>query len=400
ALAEIVRYARAEDVDGLLSALLKERATLACLNAGAGIGQEVQDLRQHFSLPAEKPVFEANEPRYRQVVEAMRTGTATDRKRAGLLAEILEAGIGDCEAFRRFFLTTKDEPVQRLATNDVTAGHPWLQEFLAAEQERVLRALGLSADFDCVAATAALLILAGAIIDAFQREKRRRGVYDFDDLILATQRLLTVRPEAAWVLYKLDGGIDHVLLDEAQDMSPAQWEIVRALTVEFFSGEGARPKLERTLFAVGDRKQSIFSFQGANPDTFQAMHEYFETRIRAAGLKFSGVDFTISYRSTSVVLHAVDRVFAESAPARQGLDGALPRLLHHEPKRGEGGTVEIWPLVEPEGNGDDQPWHVPVDQEPANSPRRRLARKIAATVSSWVGSRMLLSKNRPVEPRD
>lgn len=401
AVTEIVRHARADDLDDLLSVLLKERAALATyLNAKTGVGQAVRDLREHFSLAAEKPAFEVNDQDYRRVAEALRTGKATDQQRAELLYKALTTGIKDCEALRSFFLTGKDLPLQRLATNGVIGAHPWLQGFLKIEQERVVEALGLSADFDCIAATAALLTLACAIIDAFEREKRRRGAYDFDDLILRTQLLLAERPEASWVLYKLDGGIEHVLLDEAQDMSPAQWEIVRALTVEFFSGVGVRSQLERTLFAVGDRKQSIFSFQGANPDTFEAMHDYFDERVRSAERKFNDVDFTISYRSTSAVLKAVDLVFAESSPARQGLDGRTSKLLHHEPQRGDGGTVEIWPLIDSEDRGEDQPWHVPVDREPANSARRRLAGKIAATIKSWIGSRMLVSENRAVEPRD
>ncbi len=88
---------------------------------------------------------------------------------------------------------------------------------------------------------------------------------DYDDLIVATRRLLESAESAAWVLYKLDGGIDHVLVDEAQDTNPDQWEVIRSLTEEFFAGESAVTDRDRTIFAVGDTKQSIFGFQRADP---------------------------------------------------------------------------------------------------------------------------------------
>src|SRR5207237_4213892 len=121
---------------------------------------------------------------------------------------------------------------------------------------------------DMVAATEGLLILARRILARYERAKRQRGVYDFEDLIRRTRDLLRIEPSAAWVLYKLDGGIDHILVDEAQDTSPDQWDIIMALAEDFFAGLGARPDIVRTIFVVGDRKQSIFSFQGADPDAF------------------------------------------------------------------------------------------------------------------------------------
>ncbi len=121
----------------------------------------------------------------------------------------------------------------------------------------------------------------GAIVKAFEDAKRRNGCYDFDDLIIKTSELLAERPDAAWVLYKLDGGIEHLLVDEAQDTSPQQWQIVRRLTEEFFAGEGRHGQKKRTVFVVGDRKQSIYSFQGADPDVFEAIHDEFSPRSPA-----------------------------------------------------------------------------------------------------------------------
>ena len=146
------------------------------------------------------------------------------------------------------------------------------------------------------------------MIARFRAEKDRRGLLDYDDLIDKTLDLLKDE-RAAWVHYKLDRGIHHVLIDEAQDTSPKQWEIVKALVGEFFAGAGAHER-PRTIFAVGDEKQSIFSFQGAAPREFAAMRLHFEQAHRRASLDFIATEFKHSFRSGPNVLGAVDTVFA------------------------------------------------------------------------------------------
>ena len=116
---------------------------------------------------------------------------------------------------------------------------------------------------------------------------------------------------SAWVHYKLDRGVDHVLIDEAQDTSPRQWDIVEHIISEFTSGEGARDGVVRTVFAVGDEKQSIFSFQGAAPREFDARRRELERKFVDAGLKFDPVSFTYSFRSGPAILQSVDYVFRD-----------------------------------------------------------------------------------------
>src|SRR5262249_20400303 len=151
----------------------------------------------------------------------------------------------------------------------------------------------------------------------YTREKASRNWIDYDDLIQTARRLLERPDFSAWVLYKLDGGIDHVLVDEAQDTNPDQWAILTALTDEFFAGRGARDHL-RTVFAVGDRKQSIYSFQGADPDAFDRMQARFADHVSAADAKWESVELNVSFRSVPAVLQAVDAVFATPA-ARAGV---------------------------------------------------------------------------------
>ena len=153
--------------------------------------------------------------------------------------------------------------------------------------------------------------------------KAARAALDFDDLILKTRDLLQSEGGAGWALYKLDQAIDHILVDEAQDTNPEQWDIVRALTGEFFQPDAA---LRRTVFAVGDPKQSIFSFQRADPAEFHKSQAQFRAASEAASLPFAQVPLEVSFRSVPAVLQAVDATFAE-APALDGLspDGAPPR---------------------------------------------------------------------------
>ena len=192
-----------------------------------------------------------------------------------------------------------------------------------------------------------------------------------------------------------------MLVDEAQDTSLAQWQIVSALTSEFFSGTGSREIPDRTLFVVGDRKQSIFSFQGANPAAFEASREIFGAQITNVGQPFSTVDLTISYRSTMEVLKAVDMVFAEGTRARIGLDGIHPQNLHHESNRGgEHGLFELWPLMEADEKAEREAWQAPVDQYPPRSGLRKLAQKLAETIKSWIGKRHIMALNRAVEAGD
>jgi ATP-dependent exoDNAse (exonuclease V) beta subunit (contains helicase and exonuclease domains) len=164
--------------------------------------------------------------------------------------------------------------------------------------------------------SAAILTLGAEMIECYARLKESHAALDYEDLVLAARHLLETPGIAPWVLFKLDGGIDHILVDEAQDTNPAQWKIIELLAEEFFVGEGARPG-PRTVFAVGDVKQSIFSFQGADPEAFVAMRRHFDRRLRAMGSLLEEVPLTISFRSTEAVLAAVDAIFAQ-APAQPG----------------------------------------------------------------------------------
>ncbi len=197
-----------------------------------------------------------------------------------------------------------------------------------------------------------------------------------------------------WVQYKLDRGIDHILVDEAQDTSPDQWQVIRMLSEEFFAGLGQR-NLQRTLFAVGDEKQSIYSFQGAVPEDFAAQGRSVSLRAGDADLKFERVSLNFSFRSAPDVLQAVDEVFARPE-ANRGLAGAT---VHDAIRADAPGEVEIWDMLTPEAVEEPDDWRVPVDHLAA--PAVRLAEQIAATIRYWLDrGEPIPGQNRSIAPRD
>ena len=229
---------------------------------------------------------------------------------------------------------------------------------------------------------------------AYTQAKRRRGVLDYDDLILSTLNLLKRSGAAAWVLYKLDGGIDHLLIDEAQDTSPEQWEIVNLLTEEFFSvGKN------RTIFAVGDEKQSIFSFQGADPAQFDVNRHLFMARAAAFGHPFLDQPLTTSRRAVPQLLEFVDKVF-ESPAARAGLTSQNRAIAHHAHRKQDKGGVEFWTALPAPQTEKTDPWR-PVDVPQPSSPVVSLAGRIADTIAGWVDQRITLpGHNKPIRPGD
>ena len=224
----------------------------------------------------------------------------------------------------------------------------------------------------------ALHRFADSFLHRYDEAKSRRGWLDFDDLIRATDRLLNTADMAEWVLYKLDGGIDHILVDEAQDTSPEQWSVIRAIEAEFTSGEGARD-IDRTLFVVGDQKQSIFSFQGADPAGFGTSRDRFQQRLSDTGSRLETVDLAHSFRSAEPILTLVDRVFAE------GADSALGGPTLHRAMPGRPGRVEVWAFDAVSDRESVGEVLTVRDRLAKDDPVPRLARDLAAHIAGMIG---------------
>lgn len=321
------------------------------------------------------------------IATQMSAGSANDQKCAQRMraAAWTFTGLGDV------FLT-QGEPRKAMAT---AKAPPTAAAWLADLQLKYLAALETMRKARVAEDTHHVLMLAEAHARLYDQAKAARGALDFGDLVARTVDLLTERASAAWVLYKLDGGIEHVLVDEAQDTAPEQWDIIRVLTEGFFAGEGGQrftpvpasgERLARTVFAVGDEKQSIYSFQGARPERLRQEAQRYDTLVTGAGARFQGVELATSFRSTPEVLAFVDAVFEppQRTAALVGEEiGAIPP--HVAKREGHAGSVELWPLFEDVRPPEPDVWD-PVDQEPGTSGRKQLAAKLAAEIRRQVDS--------------
>ncbi len=293
------------------------------------------------------------------------------------------------QRLKETFLTKKSgegwqpRSIRQIATKNVANHFPLFAESferMAIDVRDVSDRLAL---FRMLEGSRAALIIADWLIARYEQLKSARGFLDFNDLITRTVRLLARQDAGPWVQYKLDKGIDHILIDEAQDTSPDQWDVVKKLASEFFAGLGARDDIHRTIFAVGDEKQSIYSFQGADPESFASSGQEFSQRVRSAEGNFEPVKLTWSFRSTDDVLSAVDLVF-QREDVRKGLTRDPDPLGHKAIRAGAPGYVEVWPSIGADVVEEPDDWTLAVDHTKA--PAVRVAENIAGTIEGWIKS--------------
>lgn len=256
--------------------------------------------------------------------------------------------------------------------------------------------------------TADLLVIIKKCLNEYTVRKNELNVLDFNDLILKTRKLLDSE-NMDWVQYKLDEGIDHILVDEAQDTNIHQWQIIKHLSDEFLSGIGNNQRL-RSLFVVGDEKQSIFSFHGADPEAFKTMRDFFEDRSKSAQRDFRQIPLETSFRSTRPILQLVDTVFDNSQLSKRlGLQ-TTQGLVHFPHRDKASGLVELWePILSESINtrNIEMKWKLPPistnyeAQESEFSTTSPLASQIATTISRWLqNGEKLVSSGQKIEPRD
>lgn len=331
--------------------------------------------------------------------EARRTllsGSKADVERGGDLTRMIEAATPEAgwEAYKSVFLTQKGE---FRASNPYTKGSldkfPPLAEYFqikdgdGRETARVRSLIEILQRARAFERTAALLRVGLPALEHYRQAKARRGALDFDDLISRTRELLEAEGMSSWVLYKLDGSLSHVLIDEAQDTSPEQWALVRALTHEFAAGQGRDYAQDpRTMFIVGDEKQSIYSFQGAEPK--QLLSE--TQRLQAGGAEVAAVEMLMSFRSSPEVLTYVDTVWNHAPPIGLASDAHPPQtaqIVRHTARRwNEPGLVELWAVEQKELAEDPDAWERPVNIVRATSPKARLASDVARAVKRMVSA--------------
>jgi len=331
---------------------------------------------------------------------ALARGTPNDQKLGRNLGDAAQTiGAARIRALRGAFLTADGAPrAEGFITKGTRQKEPAVAGLVTEAKERFCALVQERAALTLLDATVALVRLGAAVLARYEAAKAARAALDFDDLIAATARLLSDRGAAEWVLYKLDGGLDHILVDEAQDTSPVQWRVVEALAAEFFAGSGAREEV-RTVFAVGDEKQSIYSFQGAAPKMCAGMGEAFAERAEHAGMPWQRVPLTLSFRTIAPLLEAVDHVFADRSRT-PGLTAADVTIQHIANRAGHGGFIEVWAPEQAVDRAQSSAWR-PLDDAGIASPVRRLAERIAGTIRKWLDTgEMLVSEGRAIRAGD
>ncbi|MCI4679745.1 double-strand break repair helicase AddA [Rhodoblastus acidophilus] len=318
----------------------------------------------------------------------LRGGKKTDAANAEAFEQAhraWKAGAFDAarEALFTVFFTLKGEPAKKLLTADLAKARPDLLDELTREQDRLNMLRGKIKAAETAERSLALIVVVNAILDRYESIKAERQILDFEDLIARTGEMLK-RSSARWILQKLDAGIDHILVDEAQDTSAAQWDILDLLSGDFFAGAGQARRL-RSFFAVGDEKQSIFSFQGAEPKLFATKKAEFQKRAKAAQMPFEPVELTLSFRSAPGVLEAVDKVFEKPEHFR-GLSAQEDhvRTVHEALKRDLPARIEIWNVIEPGEKEESRDWRLPLDFRDEADPPVADARRIAETIRLWL----------------
>ncbi len=313
----------------------------------------------------------------------LQRGKKTDTDLAAALARIDFATDGSkiVRMLEEACLTKAGTVKKNLPTGDTVKALGPLANRLANLFARIAETRERFVALDAVARTQALHRFAAAFLPLYERAKAARGWLDFDDLIARARGLLTDPGVAAWVLYRLDGGIDHILVDEAQDTSPDQWKVIELLAAEYTAGEGAGGDRDRTLFVVGDKKQSIYSFQGADVAAFDEKHALFRDRFRAAGKQFQDMELQYSFRSAAAVLQVVDATFVDGFVQALGINPG-----HIAFKSGLPGRVDLWPLIEPVKAEEDKSWDDPVDLVSETHHTAQLADRIAAEIARLIAS--------------
>ncbi|MBR9826936.1 MAG: double-strand break repair helicase AddA, partial [Alphaproteobacteria bacterium] len=381
------------------------------------------DVPPGLDVPAAQAAIWAEAPKARlsAAADALEDlGKPTDANRAVILRKALaeQSPVNALVRYFGVFFTAggTGSRAKSLATAGVKKDAPHVVALLEEEADRLEQARDQLNALRVIEASGAALRLALPFLSALEDHRHHRRALDFDDLIVLAGNLL--KPEnafAGWVGYKLDGQLAHALIDEAQDTSPRQWDMIRGLTAEFFAGEGAREE-PRSLFVVGDEKQSIYSFQGADPAGFVAEGARLQHLSDEADLPFRRPGLDVSFRSCKEVLTAVDQAFSDytgDAPEKKFVAPDHPRAFsiyqNHRAARIETpGCVELWPavprpeMVEPKSIFD------PVDADAKGSARDILAKSLAMEIRAmldrgdavWQEGEGGSFTQRPVEPRD
>lgn len=321
-------------------------------------------------------------------LEILSNGLKSDLARAEKFKKFLQLtlsgkkiGLND---YISCFLTQANEKAKTLLTKKLSEENPSLLIKMEEEQDRVFKFVSQLKLFKETNLTNSFIVLAYHIRAIYQQIKTKENLLDYDDLVFYTRKLLADSEYAEWIRYKLDGGIDHILIDEAQDTSKSQWEIINKISEDFIYNR------DKSLFIVGDGKQSIFSFQGAAPEIFYKLHQ-------DLGDEVVKLELNKSFRSGSKLLSFVDKVFSQDKLKKFLVAGdeEIKHTAHFEIED----EIEIWPIILDEEANESRPWALPSEFIRGDNltSEEKLAKEIACYIKTNFenpGDVMVLSRRR------
>ena len=293
--------------------------------------------------------------------------TSTNEARVAQLAQASNPELALEERFeqaRQVLLTKENKPraCKPNKTQEKKMGAEGQQRFIELHTQlcsALLQAQDQLRAEDTLEANRAWLSVGSQLLDNFQRLKAERRQLDFTDLEWRAYRLLHHAESAQWVQYKLDQRIDHLLVDEFQDTNPTQWRLLLPLLQEMAAGSAAG---HRSVFLVGDAKQSIYRFRRAEPRLFQAAHDWLEQHLAARSYPLH-----TSWRSAPAIMQAVNKLFGDNGP----MQGILRDFQPHKTNlSGLWGRVAVLPLVQ--GDDSEKKHHPEIPAElrnPLHQPR-------------------------------
>ncbi len=400
-----------DDFDALMGEMINERDKMsALLKEHFGVEGFYHHLCTHYGFAPEMralDILKAGCEDQAFDVDAMRQlyhafeklGGKTEQKKLPVLADFLAADVenrvAQFDAYAQLFLRKDYTILAKLANKAIMEKEPALYEALVQEADRVYALRQRYLQLQLCGWTRDILYLGQMVCERYEALKQSTGKLDYHDMILKAMRLL--EDSSRWVLYKLDQGIDHVMVDEAQDTNPEQWRIVRALCDDFLD-QPYDPGHDRSLFVVGDEKQSIYRFQRASPEQFLQTHQFLKQKAEAQQHPWNDVNLNISFRSTAAVLKVVDQTFAFDAAQKAISQSAVE---HRSFRSGQAGVVELWPELCDEELPDIPLWEPLAQPISFESAQSRLAKNIAERIAGWIGNQEVLeSYGRPIKPGD
>jgi ATP-dependent helicase/nuclease subunit A len=269
------------------------------------------------------------------------------------------------------FLTTEQSKRVSILSKTTKDHNPTLITLLEKWQEDFANLVENIANHFALLSSTYLYEVAQVLLQMYQNFKIKNEYLDYNDLIFFTNKLLGQSSDKEWVLYKLDGGIDHILVDEAQDTSADQWQVIQNLIFDFFSGDSR--KSDRTIFVVGDKKQSIYSFQGADVLALQNTRQILAAGMCQANKRYLTIDLTYCYRSTQVIVD-----FIQKAVKASKADFVVPDIT--SVRSTNLGRVELWPVLNETIKQDIMPWPSPTENHHQESTKFKMAKIIACYI--------------------